>query len=150
MTGNRLGLEVGTILINIIKRGLQKAWITFIDLTKIIIPTYIGVTFLKYTGIIGILADFFSPVMELIGLPGEAMLALLTSYLLNIYAGIGVMLSIDLSVREITIMGVMVGIAHSLILESAIFKKININLIKINLLRISMSLVSGFILNMIL
>ncbi|MFW6270186.1 MAG: nucleoside recognition domain-containing protein [Bacillota bacterium] len=137
-------------MLDSIKRGFNKAWITFLGLVKIIIPTYVGVTFLKYTGIIDIVADFFSPVMEIIGLPGEAMLALITSYLLNIYAGIGVILSIDLGIREITIMGVMIGIAHSLILESAIFKKLNIGLIKINLIRVSLSLPSGFILNLIL
>lgn len=137
-------------MLGIIKRGFLKAWSTFLELVKIIVPVYVGVTFLKYTGVIDYIAKYFSPVMDLMGLPGEAMLALITSYLLNIYAGIGVILSIDLGVREITIMGVMIGIAHSLILESAIFKKINISLIKINLLRISMSLFTGFILNLIL
>lgn len=142
-------LEV-EILQKIIWRGLKKAWITFLELIKILIPVYIFVTFLKYTGVIKIISDLFRPLMSYIGLPGEAVLALLTSYLLNIYAGIAVISSLKLGVREITILGAMIGIAHSLIIESAVFKKIKINLIYINLLRLSMSILAGILLNLVL
>ncbi|MGM0548676.1 nucleoside recognition domain-containing protein [Halanaerobium praevalens] len=134
----------------IIWRGLKKAWTTFLELIKILIPVYIFVTFLKYTGVIKIISDLFRPLMSYIGLPGEAVLALLTSYLLNIYAGIAVISSLKLGVREITILGAMIGIAHSLIIESAVFKKIKINLIYINLLRLSMSILAGILLNLVL
>lgn len=142
-------LEV-EILQKIIWRGLKKAWTTFLELIKILIPVYIFVTFLKYTGVIKIISDLFRPLMSYIGLPGEAVLALLTSYLLNIYAGIAVISSLKLGVREITILGAMIGIAHSLIIESAVFKKIKINLIYINLLRLSMSILAGILLNLVL
>lgn len=138
------------LLQTIIKKGFMKAWTTFLELIKILVPVYIFVTFLKYTGVIKIIADFFSPLMSYLGLPGEAMLALLTSYLLNIYGGIAVISSLELGAREITILGTMIGIAHSLIIESAVFKKINVNLFKINFLRISMSIFAGFLLNIIL
>lgn len=134
----------------VIKKGFKKALSTFVELSKILIPVYIFVTFLKHTGVIKIIADFFSPLMGFLGLPGEAMLALLTSYLLNIYGGLAVIGSLDLGVREITILGTMIGLAHSLIIESAVFKKIDVNLIYINLLRLSMSIFAGFILNLIL
>lgn len=140
----------GRKLQSIIWRGLKKAWITFLELIKILIPVYFFVTFLKYTGVVKIIADLFRPLMSYIGLPGEAVLALLTSYLLNIYAGIAVISSLKLGVREITILGAMIGIAHSLIIESAVFKKININLIYINLLRLTMSILAGFLLNFVL
>ena len=130
--------------------GFKKAWSTFIELAKILVPVYVIVTFLKYTGIIKMIAGLFSPIMKLMGLPGEAMLALLTSYLLNTYAGIGVIMSLQLVPREITILGAMMGIAHSLIIESAIFKKMGVNIVKINILRISMSFLVGFILNMVI
>jgi hypothetical protein len=137
-------------MITVIKAGIIKAWTTFLELIKIMIPVYILVTFLKYTGIINLIANFFSPVMKYIGLPGEAMLALMTSYLLNIYGGLAVILSIEVGPREITILGVMIGIAHSLIIESAIFKKMKINLFQINFFRLFLSFLSGFLLNLIL
>lgn len=138
------------LLLNTIKKGLQNALNTYLDLVKIIIPVYILVTFLKYTGVIEIIADFFSPIMIYLGLPGEAMLALLTAYLLNMYAGLAVIASIDLGVKEITILGTMIGIAHSMIIESAVFKKINVNIFKINILRTVMSILAGFFLNLII
>lgn len=137
-------------MITVIKAGITKAWTTFLELIKIMIPVYILVTFLKYTGIVNLIANFFSPVMKYIGLPGEAMLALMTSYLLNIYGGLAVILSIEVGPREITILGVMIGIAHSLIIESAIFKKMKINLFQINFIRLFLSFLSGFLLNLIL
>ncbi len=137
-------------MLSTINKGFKNAFNTYIDLVKIIIPVYILVTFLKYTGVIEIIADFFSPIMIYLGLPGEAMLALLTAYLLNMYAGLAVIASIDLGVKEITILGAMIGIAHSMIIESAVFKKINVNIIKINILRTVMSILAGFILNLII
>ncbi len=137
-------------MLNTIKKGLKNALNTYLDLVKIIIPVYILVTFFKYTGVIEIIADFFSPIMIYLGLPGEAMLALLTAYLLNMYAGLAVIASIDLGVKEITILGTMIGIAHSMIIESAVFKKINVNIFKINILRTVMSILAGFFLNLII
>lgn len=134
----------------IVKKGFKNALSTFLELSKILIPVYFFVTFLKYTGVIKIISDFFSPLMGFLGLPGEAMLALLTSYLLNIYGGLAVISSLELGVREITILGTMIGLAHSLIIESAVFKKIDVNLIYINLLRLFMSIFAGFVLNLIL
>lgn len=107
----------------VVKSGFLKARDVFIDLIKIIIPVYVLVTFLKYTGFIDLVAGIFSPMMQVVGLPGEAVVALLTAYLLNIYGGIAVISGLELGPREITILGTMIGIAHSLIIESAIFKK---------------------------
>ncbi len=137
-------------MLTMIKTGVLKAWNTFWELIKIMIPVYIIVTLLKYTGIVSITANLFSPLMKYIGLPGEAMLALITSYLLNIYGGIAVILSLELGPREITILGVMIGIAHSLIIESAIFRKMKVNLVQINIIRLFMSFLSGILLNIIL
>ena len=103
-----------------LKRGTKKAWRTYLTLIKIIIPVYVGVKLLKYTGVINYLADIFSPAMKLVGLPGEAVLALLTGYLLNIYGALGVMASLELGVREITILGTILGLAHSIVIEAAV------------------------------
>ncbi|MBM7622725.1 hypothetical protein [Sporohalobacter salinus] len=65
--------------------------------------------------------------MKQLGLSGEAILALLSGYLINNYAALGVVSSFDFSVREITILGVMLGVSHSLIIEAAIIKRIKVN-----------------------
>ncbi|PRX27211.1 nucleoside recognition protein [Orenia metallireducens] len=137
-------------MVEAIKRGVKKSWSTYLSLMKIIIPVYILVTFLKYTGVIGYFDQLFSPMMKLVGLPGEAALALLTGYLMNIYGALGVIAGLDLGAREITILGTMLGLAHSLIIEGAIIKRIRVRLFPLISLRIILSLVSGIILNILL
>jgi len=88
--------------------------------------------------------------MKIVGLPGEAALALLTGYLMNIYGALGVIAGLDLGAREITILGTMLGLSHSLIIEGAIIKRIKVKLLPLISLRIILSIVSGIILNILL
>ncbi len=137
-------------MLQAVKRGAKKAFFTYFDLIKIILPVYIGVTVLKHTGFIEWLAQYTAPMMKLFGLPGESVLALLTGYLLNIYGALGVIAGIDLGVREITILGTMLGLAHSLLIEAAVIKKISGQLIPLIGLRIGLSILAGLGLNLIL
>ena len=137
-------------MIAALKRGSKKAFVTYLALIKVIIPVYILVTFLRHTGIIQSLAEFTAPVMAIFGLPGEAMLALLTGYLLNLYGAIGVMVGLDLSVREVTILGTMLALAHSLIIEAAVIKKVSGKLFSLVALRVGLSIFVGVILNLLL
>ena len=57
--------------------------------------------------------------MQLVGLPGEAALPLVLGYFLNIYAAIGAMLPLRMSIK-ITIMSVMLLLAHNLPMEAAV------------------------------
>ncbi|ADL13283.1 nucleoside recognition domain-containing protein [Acetohalobium arabaticum] len=133
-----------------IKRGLQKGWNTYLTLVKIIIPVHILVTILKYTPLIEILATWVAPVMKHLGLSGEAILALISGYLLNNYAALGVVTGLDFSIREITILGTMLGISHALIIEAAVIKRIKVKILPLVCLRILVSLLTGYILNLLL
>ncbi len=85
------------------KRELSKGLGTTWKLAKVIVPVYLVVTFLKYTPVMGWVAGLFAPVMHFFGLPGEASLVLVLGKLLNLYAAIGAISSLELSGREITI-----------------------------------------------
>ncbi|SJZ86467.1 nucleoside recognition domain-containing protein [Selenihalanaerobacter shriftii] len=136
--------------VNTIKRGLQKGLNTFITLIKIIIPVYALVTVLKYTSLMQILSTWMAPMMGYLGLPGEAIMVLVSGYFLNIYAAIAVMTSLDLAPRAITILGTMIGLSHSLVIETAIIKQLKIKTTLLVILRVILSLVAGFILNILL
>ncbi|MCK8817470.1 nucleoside recognition protein [Natroniella sulfidigena] len=137
-------------LSNALKRGFKKAFITYLDLIKVIVPVYVLVTFFRHFGIIDYLAGIFSPMMQLFGLSGEAVVVLLTGYFLNLYAAIGAISGLQLGIREITILGTMLGLAHSLIIEGAVMKKMRVNVLTLIILRIVASLAVGIILNLIL
>ncbi|HAD04710.1 MAG TPA: hypothetical protein DCF93_08845 [Desulfuromonas sp.] len=54
------------------------------------------------------------------GLPGEAAFAFIAAFLLNLYAAIAVMAPLDLSPWQVTQCGLMMGIAHNLLVEGGV------------------------------
>ena len=77
-------------------KGLNITW----QLSKILIPTYIIVTFLQYTPFIEALARYFEPILYYLGLPRKAALVLVLGNLINLYAAIGVIPALDFPLRK--------------------------------------------------
>jgi len=96
--------------------GIFTSW----DLLKVMIPTMVVVQILKVTGLLGSLAVAGAPLMDLFGLPGESSLVLITGGLVNVYAAIAVAVNIPLTAKGMTILAIMVLIAHNLIVETAV------------------------------
>lgn len=133
------------ITLDTFRRGLNKGIHTVIELAKIMIPVYIAVRILDYSGILSMISYFFEPIMSIVGLPGEASLAIVIGYAINIYAALGIIASITLNVKQATTLAIMISIAHNLIAETAITKKLGVSAIAMILIRISVSFVCGFI-----
>lgn len=132
-----------------IKRGLLNGIsITFL-MVKVIVPCYIIIEFIKYLGIIDIISRFFKPLMMLFGLPGEAALGLIAGYTINLYAAIAVLSPLDLSSKDITIVALMLGISHSLPVETPVTQKTGVNGWVLLFVRIFFSLLSGIVLNIL-
>ncbi|HEY8363670.1 MAG TPA: nucleoside recognition domain-containing protein [Tissierellaceae bacterium] len=133
-----------------IKRGLKKGLLTLWKLTKVMVPVYFFVTFLKVSGILNVISKWFGPIMGFLGLPGEASIVLVIGSCLNLYAGIGAIASLPLNIKQITILSVMLSFSHNLFVESAIAKKTGVSLAVVVLVRISLAIISGLVLNIIL
>ena len=88
--------------------------------------------------------------MKLWGLPGEAGFVLVTGNFVNIYAAIAVMIPLHLSVPQITILGLMIGISHSLLVETAVLREANAPALRLTLIRLVCSGVAGWLLNRLL
>ena len=71
------------------REGLRKAVQTTLLLTKIIIPVTFVVVTLNRFGLSSQLAELLSPLLKVVGLPGEAALPLFLGFFVNIYAAIG-------------------------------------------------------------
>lgn len=132
---------------NVIKRGLWNGIKTLWILSKVLVPVYFIITVLSKTPILGMISKLFEPLMFLFGLPGEAAIVLVLGNTLNLYAAIGAMVSIAFSVKQLTILAVMLSFSHSLIVETAIFRRLRISGWRIVLLRMSLGILSGIILN---
>jgi len=133
-----------------VKRGfIAGANITW-ELCKILVPIYFIVTLLKYTPIVDMIARIFAPLMGIFGLPGEAAIALVLGNLVNLYASIGAIASLSLTLKELYILAIMLSFCHSLLVETALAKKIGLSGMKVIAVRVGLAVVSGFLCNLIL
>lgn len=129
--------------------GKNGAYITW-ELAKTIIPVYFLITFLKYTPVLGWIAQHFAPIMAVFGLPGDASLPLVLGNVLNPYFALAAIIPLDLTGKEITILSTMLLLSHSLFVETAINKKTGIKVKGIIVLRLGSAIIAGIMLNLFL
>lgn len=125
--------------------GVKTVWL----LSRILIPVYFLITIISKTPILGWISTVFKPLMFVFGLPGEAAIVLVLGNVLNLYAAIGAMVSIDFTIKQLTILAVMLSFSHSLIVETAIFKKLRVSSWRIVAVRLFLSILSGIALNVL-
>jgi spore maturation protein SpmB len=124
-----------------------------LELYKIMIPIIIVVKILQELGLIAWLALPLAPIMHLVGLPGEMGLVWATALVNNIYGSMIVFVSLagqhDLTVAQVTVLGVMILIAHGLPVELQIVRKSGPRMGFQALLRIGGALLLGWMLSRI-
>ncbi len=125
--------------------GLRSGLSTTFRLVRIIIPFYFLIEWLKLTPVLGWLGHVLAPVMKIWGLPGEAGFVLVTGNLVNLYAAIAVMIPLHLSIPQITLIGLMLGISHNLIVETAVLKEARMPAVRLALLRLVSSGIVGWL-----
>jgi hypothetical protein len=86
--------------------------------------------------------------MGVIGLPGEAAVPLVLGNLLNLYAAIGAILSMDLSVKEVFILALMLGFSHGLPVETAICRRIGVSARLVIGFRVTVAVAAAAIVNL--
>ena len=108
---------------------------TSLTLFKIMIPVSIIVKILSIYGVVDILANYLTPVMGIVGLPGDFGLVWGTTMITNIYGGMVVFFNLSLqnsySVAQVTALATMMLIAHTFPIEVRIAQKEGIELDKI-------------------
>ena len=130
--------------------ALPKARKTIWWLLKIILPTSLLVSLLHYFGILSWISGYLTPVFSIIGLPGESAIVFISSIFLPLYAPIAIIATLQLDMREITILALMCLISHNMIIESAIQKKTGSSYFIMFSLRIVASFAGAFLLNILL
>lgn len=137
-------------LVKAFKAAIAPSFKTIRWLLSIMIPVSLGVKLLEYFGILHWIANLIKPVFSIWGLPGEASLVILSGALLNIYSAIAIIESLDFTIREITIMAIMLLIAHNLIIETAVQKKTGSSPLSMLAVRLITAFTAGFVFNLIL
>lgn len=132
-----------------IQKGLVNGLKTTWTLGKIIFPVTLIVYFLQFTPVLPWLIKIVSPFMGLLGLSGDAAIPIVLGNLLNLYAGIGAILTLDLTVKEVFIIAVMLSFSHNLLIESSVAIKAGVKLWVILSVRIGLAIVSAILINLI-
>jgi hypothetical protein len=125
--------------------GLKTTW-TF---GKIIFPVTLMVAILRHTPILPWLIDLIAPLMRGLGLSGDAAIPLVLGNFLNLYAAIGAMLSLDLTVKEVFIVAVMLSFSHNMFIESGVAIKVGVKLWVTLVIRFGLALFSAVVINLV-
>ena len=126
--------------------GLQTFW----DLAKVMIPAYGATLALEKLGVIGWLADVARPLMQVLGLPGDAAVPLVVGYVLNIYAAVGAMQALDLTAGQVTVLAIAILIGHNLVVEGAVLHRAGMNGFAFGALRIVAGLAAAGVANLLM
>ncbi|MFA7116768.1 MAG: nucleoside recognition domain-containing protein [Bacteroidales bacterium] len=133
-----------------IKRVLPGTLKTCIWIVELTVGVSFFVLLLRYFNILPYISNFLAPVFHLVGLPGEAALAYVTGYFVNVYSAIAVSVSLHLDARALTILSVMILCSHSMIIETAVQKKTGSSVIRLVIYRTLSGIILAFLLNAII
>jgi hypothetical protein len=119
-------------------------------LLKTILPLYLATEALKQSGLLTYLAGFLAPVMGIWNLPGEAAAVLTAGMLVNLYAAAAVAAPLGLSWSQVSVLGLMLGIAHSLPVEGVVVRQLTPHYRALTLLRLGLGAAAGLVLAWVL
>jgi len=136
-----------------IKKILKDTGSTYFFLLKIMIPISIIVKILSELGIIKIIGQYLTPVMDVIGLPGEFSLVWATGMITNIYGALIVFFQLSIqnsyTVSQVTVLACLLLVAHTLPIEARIAQKAGVRLWWTLFLRIFCAFILAGLINVI-
>lgn len=135
---------------HVVATATPQAFKTISWIVRLTVAVSFVVFLMQYTGLIHWISAWVSPVFHLFGLRGDAAMAFVSGYFINIYTSIGVISTLDLTVREITILATMSTAAHAIIVEGAVLHRTGTPTLYTIILRTLASLTLGILLNLIL
>jgi hypothetical protein len=132
-------------LIGALRAGLVKGVWTGWFLVRIIVPLSAGVALLDWTGTLARLGAILSPVMRIVGLPGEAAVAIVSGWFAGVYGGVAAASMLNLTSAQTTVLALMVLTAHNLVVESTVQSRSGTSGPMVTVVRLTTALVLGAI-----
>lgn len=106
---------------------LQDALRVYLTLLKILIPALLIVKGLEVLGVIGWLGMVLAPLMSILGLPEQLGVVWAAALFTNLYTAIAVFLQVagdmHLSTEQVTVLGALILVGHSIPVEGAVAKR---------------------------
>ena len=132
------------------KQAVPASWKSTRWLLKLMIPISLAVTLMQHFGILAWIATWINPMFVHFGLPGESAVAFISGASAGTYAGLAVMMSIPLTMKQASILALMIALCHALPMECAVNKKTGSSFWNMAVIRIVMALLCAFTLNLLL
>ncbi|MCR5534459.1 MAG: nucleoside recognition protein [Bacteroidaceae bacterium] len=133
-----------------LRSALPGTWKSASWLLKLMIPISLTVALLQHWGILAWIAGYLNPLFSMMGLPGESAVLFISGAAAGTYAGVAAMMSVHLTLRQATIVGIMILLCHALPMECTVNHKTGSNFWKMGLIRILMAFVAALCLNLVL
>lgn len=137
-------------IIDSFRQAMPASWKSTKWLLKLMIPISLAVTLMQHFGILAWIATWINPIFVHFGLPGESAVAFISGATAGTYAGIAAMMSIPLSMKQASILALMIALCHALPMECAVNKKTGSSFWEMGVIRIVMAFVCAFTLNAML
>ena len=139
-------------LVAAVRRLFHDAFTSYFVLIRLMVPALIIVKLLDMIGGTRFLAALLAPVMEVVGLPAEMGIVWAAAMLTSIYTSLAVFadmsLTTPLSVAQVSVLGTMILVAHSLPVEGAVAKATGVPWPATLTIRIGGALVIGSMLHL--
>lgn len=132
------------------RSALPAAWKNVNWLLKLMIPISLSVALLQHCGVLAWIGGYLTPLFQALGLPGQAAVIFISGAAAGTYAGVAAMMSIQLTMREATILGLMIALCHALPMECSVNRMTGSSFWRMGLLRILMALLCAGYLNLVL
>ena len=146
MTGKEFRVRSGVAVRRCLPSTKKTAW----WMIKITVAVSFAIMLLGHFGVIEWISGVLSPVFVHLGLPGEAALAYVSGYFVNMYSAIAAAVTLDLDSRAMTILGVMALCSHNMFVETAVQKKTGSPAVRMVLVRTLSGIILAYLLNMVL
>ena len=134
-------------IIECFRLAVPASWKSTKWLLKLMIPISLAVTLMQHFGILAWIATWINPLFVHFGLPGESAVAFISGATAGTYAGIAAMMSIPLTMKQASILALMIALCHALPMECAVNKKTGSSFWNMGAIRIIMALICAFCLN---
>jgi hypothetical protein len=125
------------------RAGLKTSW----ELSKIVLPIAFAIQVAKQTPVLEWVTERIAPFMSVFGLGGEAAIPLVLGNVLNLYAALGAMQAVDLTVKQAFILAVMLSFSHNMFIESAVCRRVGVATWAVITVRMGLAVVSALIIN---
>ncbi len=114
-----ISTELRSHLTESLRRSRDTVW----WLVRIMVPASALVFILQRSGVLHLIAGWLEPLMRVVGLPGSAAMALISSVLVNLYAVIAMLPVLGLDHRQLVILSLLCLVAHNFLVELAVTRR---------------------------